>query len=64
MSAKPGCHPSPEAEGPLPSSTHSPEGVDLTLIRWMLSLSYEQRLHVLQSNLRSLQRLRRATREE
>jgi len=42
------------------SSTHSPDGVDLTLIRWMLSLSYEQRLRVLQTNLRSLQRLRRA----
>lgn len=39
--------------------THSPEGVDLTLIRWMLSLTPEERLQVLQSNVESLLRLRR-----
>ena len=39
--------------------THSPEGVDLTLIRWMLSLTPLERLEVLQANVRSLQRLRR-----
>ena len=37
--------------------THSEDGVDLTLIHWMLSLSYEERLLVLQSNLRSLRGL-------
>ena len=41
----------------LPEPTHSEDGVDLTLIHWMLSLSYEERLQVLQSNLRSLRGL-------
>ncbi len=39
--------------------THSEDGVDLTLIRWMLSLSPGQRLEVLQENLWSIMRLRR-----
>ena len=38
--------------------THSPDGVDLTLIRWMLSLTPAERLDVLQSTVRSLERLR------
>ncbi|MGH9749079.1 MAG: hypothetical protein ACRD6R_04045 [Candidatus Polarisedimenticolia bacterium] len=38
--------------------THSPDGVDLTLIRWMLSLTPEERLEVLQANVRSILRLR------
>ena len=36
------------------------DGVDATLIRWMLSLSPEQRLDVLQSSVRSLTDLRDA----
>ena len=40
----------------------SEEGVDLTLIRWMLSLSPRGRLLVLQQNIRSIMRLRRARR--
>jgi len=36
----------------------SEDGVDLTLIRWMLSLTPAQRLQVLQHNVRSLMRLR------
>ena len=39
--------------------THSPEGVDLTLIRWMISLTPQERLEVLQTSIRSLERLRR-----
>lgn len=39
--------------------THSPDGVDLTLIRWMLSLTPAERLEVLQANVESLLRLRR-----
>lgn len=35
-------------------------GVDLTLIDWMLSLTPEQRLRVLQQSVRSLTRLRDA----
>ncbi len=38
--------------------SHSPDGVDLTLIRWMLSLTPIQRLEVLQENLRSILLLR------
>ncbi len=34
--------------------THAPDGTDLTLIRWMLSLSPEERLEVLESGSDSL----------
>ena len=44
----------------LPGSEaiHRDDGVDLTLIRWMLSLTPAERLQVLQQAVRSLQRLR------
>jgi hypothetical protein len=38
--------------------TYSEDGVDLTLIRWMLSLTPAERLDVLQQHLRSVLRLR------
>ncbi len=38
---------------------YSEDGVDLTLIRWMLSLTPTERLRVLQQSVRSLRRLRR-----
>ena len=38
------------------------DGVDLTLIRWMLSLTPAQRLRALEDNVRSIMRLR-ATRK-
>jgi hypothetical protein len=34
--------------------TYSPDGVDLTLIRWMLSLTPAERLQVLQQSVESL----------
>ncbi len=37
--------------------THSEDGVDLTLIRWMLSLTPAERLKVLQDTIRSFKRL-------
>lgn len=40
--------------------THSPEGVDLTLIRWMLSLTPLERLTVLQNTLNAIRKLRAA----
>jgi hypothetical protein len=46
---------------PLPSDprpTHSDDGVDLTLIRWMLSLTPGERLETLQNTVRSILRLR------
>ncbi len=46
----------PDPEERLP--THSPDGVDLTLIRWMLSLTPEERLEVLQATVWSIMRLR------
>jgi hypothetical protein len=36
----------------------SDDGVDLTLIRWMLSLTPMERLQTLQNNVRSILRLR------
>jgi len=45
--------------GSLPGEpTHSADGVDLTLIRWMLSLTPAERLQVLQQNVRSILRRR------
>jgi hypothetical protein len=44
--------------GPSAQATHSEDGVDLTLIRWMLSLTPAERLDVLQQHLRSTLRLR------
>lgn len=41
-----------------PPGAFSKEGVDLTLIRWMLSMTPAQRLRTLQSSARSLMRLR------
>ena len=38
----------------------SKDGVDLTLIRWLLTLTPAERLEVLQSNIRSLEMLRGA----
>jgi len=40
------------------SPEYSADRVDLTLIRWMLSLTPAERLQVLQENIRSLQELR------
>jgi len=42
------------------TNTFSTDGVDLTLIRWLLSLTPAERLAVLQSNMRSLEALRGA----
>ena len=54
----------PEREatsGPAPERTHSDDGMhDLTLIRWMLSMSPLERLETLQQNIRSLTELRNA----
>ena len=45
-------------EADLP--THSEDGVDLTLIRWMLSLTPAERLQVLQQTVQSIMRIRDA----
>lgn len=45
----------PDTEHPDPPN---PDGVDVTLIRWMLSLSYEERLKVLQDQVNAITRLR------
>ena len=49
--------PEPERDAAA-EPTHSPEGVDLTLIRWMLSLTPLERLEVLQGAIDSIERLR------
>ena len=46
------------AKDQVDGRTHDDAGVDLTLIRWMLSLSPAERLQVLQDNLYSILRLR------
>jgi hypothetical protein len=46
--------------GKLP--THTRDGVDFTLIRWMLSLTPAQRLQVLEQNIRSIHKMRHAAR--
>ena len=51
-----------EPETPDAEKAFSQDGVDLTLIRWMLSLSPAERLQVLASNIRSLEPLRGAAR--
>jgi hypothetical protein len=53
----PGSRPAQSGATTLDPS-HSPEGVDLTLIRWMISLTPLERLEVLQATLRSIGRLR------
>ncbi|CAM2067736.1 hypothetical protein SCOR_20305 [Sulfidibacter corallicola] len=40
-------------------NVYNEDGVDLTLIRWMLSLSLEERLQVLQDHVNSIQMMRR-----
>lgn len=50
---------SPEKQAPMENinQTYSIDGVDITLIRWMLSITPTERLHVLQQNVQSLSRL-------
>jgi len=48
--------PQPLREAGTP--THSEDRVDLTLIRWMLSLTPGERLQILQAHLASIQELR------
>ena len=50
----------PESAVPLieKQPTHSEDGVDLTLIRWMLSLTPAERLEILQENIASIMELR------
>lgn len=46
------------AGAPTAELTHSEDGVDLTLIRWMLSLTPAQRLDVLEDYLSTVLRMR------
>jgi hypothetical protein len=54
-------HPESHSSENLPErpveSIYSEDGVDLTLIRWMLSLNPTERLQMLQLSVRSLARL-------
>ena len=40
---------------------YSEDGVDLSLIRWMLTLTPTERLQTLQQNIQSIRKLRRET---
>jgi hypothetical protein len=46
----------PENDDPLPD--YSPDGVDLTLIRWMLSLTPAERLQFLQNHVNGILAIR------
>ena len=46
-----------EAHVPSEEPMYSEDGVDLTLIRWMLSLTPAQRLQVLQSFVNSIRKI-------
>ncbi len=48
-----------EVKPPQGKPLFSADGTDLSLIRWMLSLTPQQRLQVLQNNVNSVLRLRR-----
>jgi hypothetical protein len=50
----------PPLDGASAEPTHSEDGVDLTLIRWMLSMTPTQRLQTLQQHARFILRLRHA----
>ncbi len=58
-------HPEPEQarRARRDEAPYSEDGVDLTLIRWMLSLTPEQRLLTLQQNVRSILELRDAAKK-
>jgi len=52
-------HPlSEETFSPGITRTYTNDGIDLSLIRWMLSMTPTQRLQTLQNNIRSVMRLR------
>ncbi len=48
----------------LSNEIYSADGTDLTLIRWMLSLTPMERLEVLQASVDSLERLREGARNK
>jgi hypothetical protein len=50
-----------EKNSEKPGAERREDGVDLTLIRWMLSLTPEERLRILENGIRSLERLKRGT---
>lgn len=49
-----------DAMPPMPLDAYSEDGVDLTLIRWMLSLTPKERLMMLQGFVKSTNRIRHA----
>lgn len=47
-----------EASGPAPLPDYSPDGVDLSLIRWFLSLTPAERLAFLEAQIADILRIR------
>jgi hypothetical protein len=58
MGSNDSCRPLTDVHAQANSSCYSEDGVDLTLIRWMLSLTPAERLDVLQNTVASILRLR------
>jgi hypothetical protein len=55
----------PDSNGkPLPGESTDDDGVDETLIHWMLSLTPAERLRALQRHVNAVNRLRAAMREK
>lgn len=54
---------SAEPQQPVRAPAPPEDGVDVTLIRWMLSLSPAERLAVLQGNVKSILELRELNRD-
>ena len=48
----------PDQQLPSEQPTHSEDGVDLTLIRWMLSMTPAERLETLQQHINSVLEMR------
>lgn len=60
-SVDPRSHPRRASRPPDSQPAQAEDGVDLTLVRWMLSLTPEQRLRVLQDRQDALESVREAS---
>jgi len=47
-----------QSDGPAPETCYSEDGVDLSLIRWMLSLTPAERLDVLEDHVNAILAIR------
>lgn len=55
--------PAMDSASAMPASTDPDDGIDVTLIRWCLSLTPQERLEALQANVNAIVRLKDAARQ-